>query len=558
MKNKFYFLTLLYSFIISTSIFSQNRTAHSLDAATVQIAPVPAEQNGIHPATDFSTVTKPLLYEPFTTNNPFVGDASTIHTEAGADRMDVFFGGDSPHGHGFGAVASFLVTKETYNEADFPILLEANFYNHEELPIGFLYNESYFWIGDANYELFGTDDYANTNATGKDQEGITIGNRPGKTSISDRKTKDEGTSTLFSQEHTANEVSKWFNFKVYLNYENSEIVVQHIVINEQEINTESISLGTQTWSNNFRLGLKVDDLAQNFIITTNAKPFNFDVDNDCIDNATDNCLSISNQTQTDSDQDGIGDACDNCPNDANVDQADSDGDGIGDVCQSAAGDNAGMTIDNGDLTIVSSFRGVILSAPNGNCYRVKVTDEGILKTEPVSCGGGSSNLTNSEEKPQAKQYTPQQSNSNTSPKITPSNSVNNVLAEQLALQQELITKLQQQIETLNDGIEQSLNNNQPIVNKHLLVLEQKAMLSQNLPNPFYQNTVISFFIPDDVQKAVIKITAIDGKVLANKVIPEKGNGELTIKANAYPANAYYYSLVLDGQIFETKKMVLTR
>lgn len=332
-------------------------------------------------------------------------------------------------------------------------------------------------------------------------------------------------------------------------------VVEHIIINEKKINPIPISIRLQEWSNNLRLGLKADDLVQGFIITTNAKPHNFDVDTDCIDNGIDNCPSITNQNQADMDKDGIGDACDNCPNEINADQADSNGDGIGDACQATAGDNAGMTIDNGDLTIVSSFRGVILSSPNGDCYRVKVTDDGVLKTEPVNCGGVNS-LANSE-KPQAKQYTPQASN-NIPPKTTPTNPINEAVAKQLALQQELITTLQQQIATLNDGIEQSLNNHQQKTHKHLLVLEQEAMLSQNLPNPFYQNTIISYFIPADIEKAIIKVMSIEGKVLANMVIPEKGKGQLTIQANAYPANAYYYNLVLDGQIFETKKMVLTR
>ncbi|MEW6584590.1 MAG: thrombospondin type 3 repeat-containing protein, partial [Nitrospirota bacterium] len=71
-----------------------------------------------------------------------------------------------------------------------------------------------------------------------------------------------------------------------------------------------------------------------------------DGDGDGIDDAVDNCPSISNPDQTDSDRlpctepwcdvtwisDGYGDACDNCPYVFNADQLDSDGDGIGDAC----------------------------------------------------------------------------------------------------------------------------------------------------------------------------------------------------------------------------------
>jgi hypothetical protein len=95
-------------------------------------------------------------------------------------------------------------------------------------------------------------------------------------------------------------------------------------------------------------------------------------------------------------------------------------------------------------------------------------------------------------------------------------------------------------------------------NTYTLDLEQKAMLAQNHPNPFQHQTVINYFVPIDVQHAMIQLTAADGKVLGRLNIAETGNGQVNIKTETYPAGTYFYSLLLDGQVFETKRMVLTR
>lgn len=57
-----------------------------------------------------------------------------------------------------------------------------------------------------------------------------------------------------------------------------------------------------------------------------------DFDDDGVEDASDNCLRISNQDQLDRDGDGVGDICDNCLNVWNKNQSDVDGDGWGDLC----------------------------------------------------------------------------------------------------------------------------------------------------------------------------------------------------------------------------------
>ena len=88
-------------------------------------------------------------------------------------------------------------------------------------------------------------------------------------------------------------------------------------------------------------------------------------------------------------------------------------------------------------------------------------------------------------------------------------------------------------------------------------LNKPANLLQNQPNPFNENTQIHYFVPSKVQKAQLQITTIDGKVLDNFPL-KNGNSFITLNARQLAAGNYIYTLIVDGQIVESKQMVLTK
>jgi hypothetical protein len=81
------------------------------------------------------------------------------------------------------------------------------------------------------------------------------------------------------------------------------------------------------------------------------------------------------------------------------------------------------------------------------------------------------------------------------------------------------------------------------------------ILDQNVPNPFAEETQINFIIPDDVQNAKIIFYEKTGRVMKIAVIKERGKGSMTVFAENLSSGIYSYSLVADGRVIDTKKMV---
>ena len=141
------------------------------------------------------------------------------------------------------------------------------------------------------------------------------------------------------------------------------------------------------------------------------------------------------------------------------------------------------------------------------------------------------------------------------------------LHRELEIKEDRISKLEkenQQLENRLDHLEAALERllaeetEGATGNKYTLTLERGASLEQNIPNPFQQQTKIEFFIPDHVKEAKLAIHNPEGKNLKTVAISKPGAGEVLVKTNTFPAGIYFYSLVLDGQVFETKRMILNK
>ena len=133
----------------------------------------------------------------------------------------------------------------------------------------------------------------------------------------------------------------------------------------------------------------------------------------------------------------------------------------------------------------------------------------------------------------------------------------NATKEQQAIieqQQEMIEQLQNDMEAIKTMLQDRDAKAETTQN---VTIEGKGQLSQNMPNPFSENTTIQYELTDKNAQAEIQIFSLTGKLL--KVVPADGNtGQVNIQVTDMPNGTYTYSLVVNGKIIDTKKMVLSK
>ena len=84
-----------------------------------------------------------------------------------------------------------------------------------------------------------------------------------------------------------------------------------------------------------------------------------------------------------------------------------------------------------------------------------------------------------------------------------------------------------------------------------------ASLSQNVPNPFNQDTQISYYLPETVGTALLCFYDLHGKQLKQIKLLQRGKGLETIQGSQFAPGIYLYALIADGMEVDVKRMILT-
>jgi hypothetical protein len=85
-----------------------------------------------------------------------------------------------------------------------------------------------------------------------------------------------------------------------------------------------------------------------------------------------------------------------------------------------------------------------------------------------------------------------------------------------------------------------------------------AHLEQNSPNPVKNNTIIRYHVPTEAASVKLTITNVKGQVIKEMSISNRGAGQVNLNASSLAAGTYNYSLWVNGQNVDTKRLIITR
>lgn len=128
---------------------------------------------------------------------------------------------------------------------------------------------------------------------------------------------------------------------------------------------------------------------------------------------------------------------------------------------------------------------------------------------------------------------------------------------------ELVPLLIHSIQELNQKIEileKNANRRSALgtgINENEKMALKKNVLYQNMPNPFKEQTTIQFELTNDVKDAAICVFDMQGKMLLNKPI-SSGMESISINSHELGKGIFLYSLIVNGQEIDTKKMVISK
>jgi hypothetical protein len=87
------------------------------------------------------------------------------------------------------------------------------------------------------------------------------------------------------------------------------------------------------------------------------------------------------------------------------------------------------------------------------------------------------------------------------------------------------------------------------------VSNESFVLKQNVPNPFTNQTLISYTVPENVGQAQLVVYDNKGNLVKKIDLQARGEGNVTLYTSSLKKGIYTYSIIADGKRMETKTMI---
>lgn len=124
--------------------------------------------------------------------------------------------------------------------------------------------------------------------------------------------------------------------------------------------------------------------------------------------------------------------------------------------------------------------------------------------------------------------------------------------KQIELQQAQLQDQQRQIEELKEMIKQLTTAN------NIKTGLSNVILEQNIPNPLDKFTTIHYSIPAGSKNAQLIIADISGKMIKQVQLGSSAKGNVSFDATGLSNGSYTYSIIIDGKLIDTKKMLVAK
>lgn len=121
-----------------------------------------------------------------------------------------------------------------------------------------------------------------------------------------------------------------------------------------------------------------------------------------------------------------------------------------------------------------------------------------------------------------------------------------IIESQNAIIEDIRTQMYNMQETLHNLVKRSDS----------LATATNSYLDQNIPNPFDEGTNIGYYISTDATMATLYIFNMSGILIDAINITQFGTGSIDFDGSQLPEGMYVYTLVVDGNIADSKRMMI--